>query len=345
MKQIRVMLVDDSPVFIGVMEAVISHEANMTVAAKFSNGLDALEGVAAAKPDVIICDVQMPKLSGIDFLKRLLPRYQVPVVVVSSTPGLTLSALSGGAVDFIQKPGVNQSRADFFKQVIATINTAASSNMGAKLASSQPPPPAAPVLKSTLLRTPPGYVVAIGASTGGTDAILAVVRDLPPNFPGTVITQHMPAGFTAMYAQRLNKECRMQVEEAQDGMRLQTGQIILAAGEHQLRLLKDSQGFYVSSKQGPKVNGHCPSVEVLFESVAVAAGRRAMGVILTGMGGDGANGLLKMRQAGAFTIGQDQKTSVVYGMPMVAFSKGAVAKQLPLDQIPQEMLRQVNGVQ
>ncbi len=345
MKQIRVMLVDDSPVFIGALEAVIAKEPNMTVAAKFSNGLDALEGVENARPDVILCDVQMPKLSGIDFLKRLLPRHQIPVVVVSSTPGITLTALSNGAVDFIPKPTATESRVDFFKRVVATINTAATSNMGAKLASSGQAPTHPDAGRGILLRTPLNYAVAIGASTGGTDAILAVVRDLPPNFPGTVITQHMPAGFTAMYAQRLNKECRMKVAEAVDGMRLQTGQIILAAGEHQLRLLKDSQGFYVSSKQGPKVNGHCPSVEVLFESVAVAAGRRAMGVILTGMGGDGAEGLLQMRNAGAYTIGQDQKTSVVYGMPMVAFNKGAVTKQLPLDQIGPEMLRQVNGVQ
>ncbi|MDL2252580.1 chemotaxis-specific protein-glutamate methyltransferase CheB [Ruminococcaceae bacterium OttesenSCG-928-I18] len=342
MKQIRVMLVDDSPVFISILESAIEKEPNMQVAGKANNGLDALDMALKLKPDVIICDVQMPKMSGIEFLKRLLQKYQVPVVVVSSTPGVTLTALNNGAVDFIAKPAATEPRAEFIQRVITTINTAASSNMGAKMAvrKEQKPPSAA----GPLLRAPSDFVVAIGASTGGTDAILAVVRDLPENFPGTVVTQHMPAGFTAMYAARLNKECKMKVDEAKDGMRLQPGQIILAAGEHQMRLLRDSQGFFVSSKKGPKVNGHIPSVEVLFESVADVAKNRSIGVILTGMGADGADGLLTMRKAGAFTIGQDQKTSVVYGMPMMAFNKGAVTKQMPLDQITAELIRQVNAV-
>ena len=343
MRQIRVMLVDDSPVFIGILDSVISKETNMSVAGKYGNGADALAAVPLVKPDVVVCDVQMPKMSGIEFLKRLLPQHQVPVVVVSSTPEAALAALNNGAVDFIAKPQKTEPHDEFLRRVIGTINAAASSNMGAKMAvSSQPPPIAGGGLH--LLHTPQDFVVAIGASTGGTDAILAVVRDLPQNFPGTVITQHMPAGFTAMYATRLDKECKMQVAEARDGMRLETGRIILAAGEHQMRLVKDSHGYFVSSKIGPKVNGHAPSVEVLFESVAVAAGRRSLGVILTGMAGDGAEGLLAMRRAGAYTIGQDKASSVVYGMPMVAFEKGAVTKQLPLNQIAGEMVRQLNGV-
>ncbi len=340
-KQIKVMLVDDSPVFISILESAIAKEANMSVISKCTNGLDALEAAPKLRPDVIICDVQMPKMSGIEFLRRLLPLYQVPVVVVSSTPGVTLTALNNGAVDFIPKPQADEPRVEFLKRVIGTINVAANSNMGAKMAVRTE---AQPAMAAPLLKAPADFVVAIGASTGGTDAILAVVRNLPANFPGTVITQHMPAGFTSMYAARLDKECKMKVAEASDGMRLSTGQIILAAGEHQMRLLKDSQGFFVSSRREGKVNGHCPSVEVLFESVAVAAGRRSLGVILTGMGGDGADGLLQMRKAGAFTIGQDQKTSVVYGMPMVAFNKGAVAKQMPLEQIGGELIRQINGI-
>ena len=342
MKKIRVMLVDDSPVFISILESTIEKEPNMTVDGKANNGLDALDMALKLKPDVIICDVQMPKMSGIEFLKRLLQKYQVPVVVISSTPGVTLTALNNGAVDFIPKPAPTEPRADFLQRVVSTINTAASSNMGAKMAvrkeEIKPPP------TGSLLKTPKDFVVAIGASTGGTDAILAVVRDLPENFPGTVITQHMPAGFTAMYAERLNKECKMKVSEAKDGMRLETGQIILAAGEHQLKLLRDAKGFFVSSKKGGKVNGHIPSVEVLFESVADVAKSRAVGVILTGMGADGADGLLTMRKAGAYTIGQDKNTSVVYGMPMMAFNKGAVTKQLPLDQITNDLIRQVNSV-
>ena len=195
--------------------------------------------------------------------------------------------------------------------------------------------------------TPPPHVsldavVAIGASTGGTEAIATVVESLPPDCPPVVITQHMPAGFTAMYAQRLNRECKMQVKEARDGDRLKTGLIILAAGDNHLRLAKDTQGYFVTSKNGIRVNGHVPSVDVLFESVADVAASRAVGVILTGMGGDGAEGLLKMRKAGALTIGQDQATSVVYGMPMMAFNKGAVMKQLPLGSIAEQIVMNLN---
>ena len=236
------------------------------------------------------------------------------------------------------RPGPNDPRGEFFNRLLATVKTAAGSNIKAKMA-------VGGVMKmhrvSSLTRTPQDSIVAIGASTGGTDAILAVVRDLPANFPATVITQHMPAGFTSMYAERLNRECKMRVAEAKDGMRLEAGLIILAAGENQMRVKKDAQGYYVQSRPGEKVNGHCPSVEVLFDSIAELKPRNLIGVILTGMGGDGAEGLLHMRQAGAFTIGQDKESSVVYGMPMVAFNRGAVARQLPLDKINEELVRQV----
>lgn len=344
MATIRVMLVDDSPLFLGAMKAAIEKETNMVVAATASNGQDALTNVPLVKPDVVVCDVQMPKMSGIEFLKALLPRYRVPVVVISGTPGVTLSALAAGAVDFIPKPSQGEGRDVFFKRMLSTIRTAASANIGAKMAAAAARPAATkqrqPAL--TLARSPSDVVCAIGASTGGTDAILAVVRNLPTNFPATLITQHMPAGFTKMYSERLNRECHMSVREAKDGDRLQRGLILLAAGEHHLRLKRDAQGFYCQSKTGMKVNGHMPSVDVLFESVAEVAQARAVGVILTGMGGDGAEGLLQMRKAGAFTIGQDKETSVVYGMPMMAFNKGAVVRQLPLQEISGQLIAQLN---
>lgn len=342
MSQIRVMLVDDSAFFLATLQAAIDKDPGMTVVYKAMNGEDALKAVLTAKPDVILCDVQMPRMSGIEFLKQLMPRHPIPVVVISGTPGVTLTALNNGAVDFISKPAAGDARTDFFANVLSTIHTAAQANIGAKMAVKSQPPPAA--RSSAFVGVPNDVVVAIGASTGGTDAILEVVRTLPANFPGIVITQHMPAGFTAMYAARMNKECNMQVSEAKDGQRLEKGHMILAAGEHQLRLLRDARGYYVSSKRGEKVNGHIPSVEVLFHSVAEAAGKRAVGVILTGMGGDGAQGLLSMRKAGAFTIGQNKATSVVYGMPMVAFNAGAVTKQLPLTEITPELLRQMNNL-
>ena len=182
----------------------------------------------------------------------------------------------------------------------------------------------------------------VGASTGGTDAILEVVKDLPATTPGIVIVQHMPPVFTQMYAQRLDRICKMRVKEAAPGDRVVAGQIIIGAGGFHLRLARDARGYFVTSVAGPKVNGHCPSVDVLFDSVAETAGRKAIGVILTGMGADGAKGLLRMRKAGAYTIGQDKESSVVYGMPMVAYDIGAVEKQLPLNAIDNEILRQLS---
>ncbi len=181
-------------------------------------------------------------------------------------------------------------------------------------------------------------LIAIGASTGGTEATIAVVKNLPASTPGIVIVQHMPPVFTNMYAQRLNRICNMSAIEATDMMRVEQGKIIVAAGDYQLRVMRDAQGYYVTVRPGEKVSGHCPSVDVMFESVASAAGARAIGVLLTGMGQDGANGLLKMRRAGAYTIGQDQESCVVYGMPAVAFEIGAVQKQLPVDQITGDII-------
>ena len=182
------------------------------------------------------------------------------------------------------------------------------------------------------------HVIALGASTGGTDALHAVLQDLPVNTPGIVIVQHMPEMFTKMYADRLDRGCKMKCVEAVDGERVEVGKIILAAGNFHLRLAKDSKGYYVTSQHGEKVSGHCPSVDVLFESVANVAGKDAIGAIFTGMGADGAAGLKKMRDAGAFTIGQDKETCVVYGMPMVAYNMGAVCQQAPLNKIPQIIL-------
>ncbi|MDR3012582.1 MAG: chemotaxis protein CheB [Chitinispirillales bacterium] len=176
-------------------------------------------------------------------------------------------------------------------------------------------------------------VIAIGASTGGTEAIQAVVQNMPPNTPGMVIVQHMPSGFTKMFANHLNRVCKMEAREAVDGDRLTQGLILIAAGGYHMRLKKDATGYYVTSQPGDKVSGYCPSADVLFESVATVAKANAIGVILSGMGVDGAKGMLKMRQAGAFTIGQDKDTSVVYGMPLAAFKMGAVVTQAPLQNI------------
>ncbi len=340
MGPIKVMLVDDSLLFMGAMKAAVEKDPRMTVVSTATNGEDALTKVAGASPDVIICDVQMPKMNGIEFLKALLPRHKIPVLVISGTPGMTLTALANGAVDFIPKPAPGEPSSLFFLRMLSAIRVAAQANVGAKSVLSKAPVQAASV--GVLTRTHKDVVVAIGASTGGTDATLEVVRNLPQNFPGIVITQHMPAGFTAMYAERMNRECKMRVREAKNGDRVEQGLMLLAAGDNQMRLEKDASGYYVSQKPGEKVNGHRPSVEVLFNSVAEKAAKRSVGIILTGMGGDGAEGLLRMRKAGAYTIGQDKATCVVYGMPMVAYQKGAVVTQLPLNKIPGQLIAQMN---
>ncbi len=343
MPQVRVMLVEDSPLFMAAMKSAISADVTLTVAGAATNGIEALGKIATVAPDVIVCDVQMPKMDGIEFLKQLLNKYKIPVVVVSSAPGVTLAALASGAVDFIPKPTANEAKELFFNRVRTTIRVAASANVGAKAAFTRPPiKPAIGNIMNKITRPLNDVVVAIGASTGGTDAIADVVRELPPETPGILVTQHMPVGFTAMYASRLDRECRMRVKEAENGDRVQKGLIIIAAGDHHMRLAKDANGYYITSKREEKVNGHMPSVGVLFDSVAQVAKSRSVGIILTGMGADGAEGLVRMRQAGAYTMGQDKQSCVVYGMPMVAYNKGGVVKQLPLGAIPSELIAQLN---
>ncbi|MDD3429073.1 MAG: chemotaxis response regulator protein-glutamate methylesterase [Oscillospiraceae bacterium] len=341
-KKNRVLIVDDSILFRTTLEKKLNEDPYLEVVGTASDAIEALEKVESLKPDVLTLDVEMPKVSGIEFLKKLMPLYPTPVVVVSGAPVTTLDALDAGAVDFVKKPLI-QSPADldnFVRELIVKLKIGSIANVGQKKAPQPPKPQGQP----TLLRPIDNMVIAIGASTGGTEAILEVVKDLPTTTPGIVIVQHMPAVFTRMYAERLDKHCKMRVKEAQDGDRVERGKIIIAAGEFHLRLARNAQGYYVTSKPGEKVSGHCPSVDVLFESVADTAKNRSLGIILTGMGADGSKGLLKMRKAGAYTIGQNQQSCVVYGMPMVAFNIGGVVKQLPLDQISLEITRYLNSI-
>ncbi len=339
MQKIKVLLVDDSLLFRESLKLEISKTPDIQVVGTCVDATDAFEKIPLLKPDVVTMDVEMPGMNGIDFIKKLLPVYPVPVVVVSSLPINVLDALSAGAVDFVRKPryGTGEGFGSFINELIVKIKVARSAHIRTvKLPSAPIDVPIKGFSNDTL--------IAIGASTGGTEAILEVVRDLPENTPGVVIVQHMPPVFTQMYAERLNKICKMSVKEAVNGDRVTRGQIIIAAGDYHLRLAKDAKGYFVKSENGPKVSGHCPSVDVLFESVASVAGNKAIGVILTGMGADGAKGLLSMKNNGAFTIGQDQESSVVYGMPMVAFNVGAVSKQLPLSMIGAQIVKSVSNI-
>jgi two-component system chemotaxis response regulator CheB len=331
-KKIRVLIVDDSIMFRTVLSAALA-APDIEVIGTAVDAADAKEKILRMKPDVITLDVEMPKMNGIEFLRRLLPVHKVAAIVVTASAVEAFEAISAGAVDYIKKPAAREMDS-FGVHLKKAVRVASTARVGLK--SQHVTGPAAQTVRQSVLNLAnnTGKVIAIGASTGGTEAIQVVVENLPKTTPGIVIVQHMPAGFTKMYADRLNRTCQMEVKEAQDGDKVRQGLIIIAAGGQQMRLKRDAMGGYrVESKPGEKVSGHCPSVDVLFDSVAETAKSKALGVILTGMGGDGAKGLLSMKNAGAFTIGQDEASCVVYGMPMVAQRMGAVMKQSPLKNI------------
>lgn len=342
--KIRVLIVDDSILFRTTLQQRLSADPTIEIAGMAVDPMDAMAKIKQLKPDVVTLDVEMPKMNGIDFLKKLLPTHPVAVVVVTATPMNALDALQAGAVDFVRKPLIS-SPADmnaFVRDLSNKVKIASKAHVTTRGAAPRRPVLPPPALTNRISNN--NTLLAIGASTGGTEAILQVVRDLPAHTPGIVIVQHIPPVFSKMYAQRLNNICKMSAKEAEDGDRVEQGKIIVGAGEFQMRVCRDSRGYYIRSQKGARVNGHCPSVDVLFESVAEVAKRNALGVILTGMGSDGARGLLQMRQTGAYTIGQDKESCVVYGMPMVAYQIGAVQKQLPLDQISGEMIRYLNSL-
>jgi two-component system chemotaxis response regulator CheB len=333
-KKIRLLIVDDSIIFRTMLSKSLNAYENIEVIATAGDAFEAKEKIIQLKPDVITLDVEMPKLNGIDFLKQILPAHPIPTVVVTSSPINAFDAISAGAVEFIKKPTRIETDtfiAELGKKVVIASNARVRRVSAASLKTAAPLAAIASGISSN-------KIIAIGASTGGTEALASVLENLPPTTPGIIIVQHMPAGFTKMYAERLNRVCNMKAKEAADGDRVETGLIIVAAGEFHLRLCRDARGYFITSKRGDKVSGHCPSVDVMFDSVAEVARQNAVGVILTGMGADGAQGLLKMKKAGAFTIGQDKETCVVYGMPMVAFNIGGVMKQAPLQAIPKLIL-------
>ncbi|MCL2034619.1 MAG: chemotaxis response regulator protein-glutamate methylesterase [Oscillospiraceae bacterium] len=355
--KIRVMIVDDSIFFREFLSKSLSTRPDIEVVGVSSDAYEAMEKIPLYRPDVIALDMEMPKMRGTEFLKQVRPRYpNIQVIVISALSNNVFDALAAGAVDFVSKPNTrpNFGNEAFLNEAIHKIKIAVASTISRTRQAASAPPPAARAAASASVRQlaqlpiinakfpNPRSVVAIGASTGGTEAILAVVRELPANFPGIVIVQHMPPGFTKMYADRLDKICKMKVREAQNGDRIETGTITIAAGDKHMRLKSDLGGYYVYCSTGEKVSGHCPSIDVLFESVAETAGANAVGVILTGMGADGAKKLLEMKKRGAYTFGQDQATSIVYGMPMVAFNIGGVKEQLPLEAIPNALIRQLS---
>jgi two-component system chemotaxis response regulator CheB len=340
---IRVLVVDDSAVVRQIFQSELARDPEIEVVGTAPDPYKARDLVVELRPDVITLDVEMPRMDGLTFLRKLMHYHPMPVIVVSSLTSaggeLALEALHSGAVEVMCKPGGAYTVGDMTDELIEKIKGAARVDVRrrrAAAAEAAPPEEVRPLGRTT------NQVLAIGASTGGTVALDAILRAFPADAPGTVITQHMPATFTRFLADRLDQAARVKVKEAADGDAVVPGVALLAPGDHHLVLRRSGARYLVQVKDGPRVNRHRPSVDVMFQSVAQAAGRNAIGVLLTGMGGDGAKGLLAMKEAGASTIAQDEATSVVWGMPKVAIDLGAAERILPLTSIASEIIRIVS---
>ncbi|GEJ59228.1 protein-glutamate methylesterase/protein-glutamine glutaminase [Anaeromyxobacter diazotrophicus] len=339
----RVLVVDDSAVVRQIFSRELAKDPELEVVGSAPDPYVARDLIVQKKPDVLTLDLEMPRMDGITFLRKLMHYYPLPVVVVSSlTPAggeLALEALAAGAVDVMCKPGASFTVGDMAAQLVEKVKAAAHVDLKRRAAAPAAGGAAvAPRPVPALTRTT-HQILAVGASTGGTVALEQILRAFPPNAPGTLITQHMPEMFTRYFADRLNQIARVEVREAADGDSVVPGVVLIAPGNKHMLLRRSGARYYVQVRDGPRVNRHRPSVDVMFRSVAQVAGRNAVGVILTGMGGDGAQGLLEMRQAGARTLGQDEASCVVYGMPKVAADLGGVEKVVPLAEMAGEILR------
>jgi two-component system chemotaxis response regulator CheB len=341
MSRTKVLIVDDSAIVRQVFAELISRQADLEVVGTAPDPYVARDKIVQLQPEVITLDLEMPRMDGLTFLKKLMHYYPLPVIIVSSlTPRgsqLALEALESGAVEVLAKPGGAFSVGDLGEQLVEKIRAAA-------LARPKKPSDPSPALKPPSAKPLPALkttdkVIAIGASTGGTEAIKEILLTLPHNSPGAVIVQHMPPKFTTAFAERLNQMCAVEVKEAQDGDSVLTGRALIAPGNFHMLLRRSGARYSVQVKSGPPVNHQRPSVDVLFNSAAVSAGDNAIGVILTGMGADGAEGLLTLKEKGAYTIAQDEATSVVFGMPKEAIKRHAALKVLPLSRISEEIQR------
>jgi two-component system, chemotaxis family, protein-glutamate methylesterase/glutaminase len=344
MGKIRVLIVDDSALMRQVLTALLSKDPDIEVIGVAPDPYVAREKIKALNPDVLTLDVEMPKMDGLTFLEKLMRGHPMPVVMVSSLTEVgcqtTLRALELGAVDFITKPkidlreGMDELAEDIIAKVkaaaVATVKRQASGVRGEMTPLS--PHPSVLTSRGAMIKTT-DTIIAIGSSTGGTEAVKEVLEVLPPNTPPILITQHMPERFTKTWADRLNGLCRISVKEAEDGDSVLPGHALIAPGSYHMTLVRSGARYTVRINQDPPVNRHRPSVDVMFASVAQHAGGNAVGVILTGMGGDGAKGLLAMKQAGAFTIAQDEASCVVFGMPKEAIKLGGAERVLPLTDI------------
>jgi two-component system chemotaxis response regulator CheB len=348
-RPIRVLIVDDSALVRQALSRVLSDADDISVMATAADPFQAAAKLKTEAPDVILLDIEMPRMDGVTFLRRLMRQHPIPTIICSSLAEsgsvTTLAALEAGAVDIIQKPALTTR--EFFEDASARIHDAVRGAAAARVrARDSVRPVAFPVdkghkdgepLRAAPMRTT-DKVVVVGASTGGTEAIRILLEGCGVDTPAIAIVQHMPPGFTAGFARRLDQVCRLRVKEAQTGDALVAGQALIAPGDRHMTVHRSGARYHVEISDGPPVNRHRPSVDVLFHSTAEAVGPNAVGVILTGMGDDGARGLLAMKDAGAETLGQDEASCVVYGMPREAARMGAVHRVLPLDAMSEAVL-------
>lgn len=354
-KKVKVLIIDDSALVRQTMHDILESDPEIEVIGKASDPFIAAKKLQEEVPDVITLDIEMPRMDGLTFLKKLMSQHPIPVVVISTLTAkgaeTALRALEYGALEVLEKPKINtrelmKESAETYCRVVKSLATARLTRLRKTVEvvratpvlaggdASPVRPKAAPVLTTTTEK-----VIALGASTGGTEAIKTFLMDMPLDCPGIVIVQHMPEMFTRQFAQRLDSLCKISVKEAADGDNVLRGQALIAPGSHHMILKRSGARYYVEVKDGPLVNRHRPSVDVLFKSVSRYAGKNAIGIILTGMGADGARGLLEMREAGAHTIAQDEATSVVFGMPKEAIALGGAEHVLPLDKIGGKMIK------
>jgi two-component system chemotaxis response regulator CheB len=336
-RKIRVLVVDDSALVRDVFSRELAQDPEIEVVGAVPDPYVARDEIVRLKPDVVTLDIEMPRMDGLTFLRKLMKHYPLPVVVISSlTPkggDLALEAMDLGAVEVMCKPGAAYAVGDLATEIRDKVKAAAHTPVG-RIDTDKAPPKAARLAMSKTTHK----IIAIGASTGGTKALEHVLTALPANSPGIIIVQHMPEHFTRSFADRLNSLCAIEVKEAVDGETVSPGKAIIAAGNYHLLLDRSGAVYQARVKSGPLVSRHRPSVDILFRSVSRVAGRNAVGVILTGMGADGAIGMKEMKDAGAINIAQDEASCVVYGMPKEAVAKGGVDHVLPLSSIPAKML-------
>lgn len=340
---VKVLIVDDSAIVRKILTQELGRQGGIEVVGTAPDPFIARDKILRLEPDVLVLDVEMPKMDGITFLKKIMTHRPMPVIIFSSlTPKgskTAIEALASGAVEVIGKPGPSYSVGDACQALTGTIRSI-SRNPAAYRAAPTPRPsePAATTERSNLVETT-HKILAIGASTGGVQALTCVLSALPANAPGTLVVQHMPALFTKSFAERLNNECAVHVKEAEDGDRVLPGHVLIAPGGYHMLLQRSGAMYYVAVKDGPAVCRQKPSVEVMFNSVAKFAGANAVGAILTGMGDDGAEGLLTMRNAGARTLAQNEESCVVFGMPKEAIKKGAAEVILPLHKVAHSLIQ------